>query len=89
MVFIWTTGGISKSVLDTEIGNCQFCQAESSVDLIQQTSETKLFGLFKMTPQVHRIAKCRKCHKGIKEDYYQGRTKPMDAQIAEDGAVAK
>lgn len=89
MVFIWTTGGKSRDVLETQIGNCQFCSAENSVDLIQQTSDIKLFGLFQMTPQIHRIAKCRKCQRVVKEEYYQGRTKPVVAQgVIEEGDIA-
>ena len=86
MVFIWTTGGNSRQEVEKEIGNCQFCNAINSVDLYQQVSETKLFGLFAMNPQVHRIAKCRKCSRAIKEEYYQGRTKPVvaAAQVQEE-----
>ena len=93
MAFIWTTGGSGRTIIDAQIGNCQFCHASDCVDLIEQRSETKLFGLFQMKPQIHRIAKCRKCGRVVKEEYYQGRTKPIAQAAAivegDTAAVAK
>ena len=79
MVFIFVSGSKSTSILEKNVGNCQFCGGTDTVDVMQQTVENKLFGIFPVQPQIHRLAKCRTCKKSIKEEYYEGRTTPMSA----------
>jgi len=78
------TGARSTSLLEKEVGDCQFCSGTNTVDILQQTEEQKFFGLFPMQPQIHRLAKCNVCKKSIKEEYYYGRTNPEHAINSDD-----
>lgn len=57
-------------ILERSIGSCPFCHASGTMDLVQQNSQSFIFGLIPTKEQVERLAVCRKCRKMVREAHY-------------------
>lgn len=84
MVFIFANIHKHSNTVEHNVGPCQFCHNPgNSVDIVEQHSQTNLFGLFPTKEQVNRLAICRKCGKSIKEVYYTMRNQPTKQGVAD------
>jgi hypothetical protein len=58
------------TMLESNIGSCQFCKSQGTVDLVEQYKKHFWFGMIPSEANVDRLAVCRQCGKMVKEVYY-------------------
>ena len=56
--------------MESSIGDCQFCHAKGTVDLVEHRSKWYLFGVVPTNENIDRLAQCQQCGRYVKEVHY-------------------
>jgi hypothetical protein len=70
MVFIFGSSTRHSSVIESSIGDCQFCHSNNSIDLIQTHRQFWFWCCIPTPATTQRMVTCRACRKTIKAEYY-------------------
>mmetsp|Transcript_9177 Transcript_9177/g.11562 ORF Transcript_9177/g.11562 Transcript_9177/m.11562 type:complete len:89 (+) Transcript_9177:136-402(+) len=76
MVFIFASNHKKFSTLERNIGHCQSCDGE--VNLVNQKSQMKLFGIIPMSEHEERLAICSCCGASLRAVHFQRNHKNVD-----------
>lgn len=89
MVFFFGRSTGHSKVVESSIGNCQFCHANKSVDLIQTHRQFWCWFCIPTPATSNTMVKCRACRKTIKAEYYYSITANDDDDVLKNGMNGK
>ena len=86
MVFFFGSSNRSNTVLQSNIGPCQFCQ-HGKVDLLESRRQFWIWCCIPTKPTSYEMVKCRSCRKIIKAEYYYCNEKTFEKKDDVDAVI--